>query len=94
MCANKIITCIVSICLLLWIWKGVCEFALLNRKIFHPTSSSLADDDTLNIVSQLMIGKAYPSLVDFDNHLDDLSLDWLNPEINKVVDNASAQVQD
>ena len=42
-------------------------------------SSCLADDETLNIVSQLMIGKAYPSLVDFDNHLDDLSLDWLNP---------------
>ena len=56
--------------------------------------SCLADDETLNIVSQLMIGKAYPSLVDFDNHLDDLSLDWLNPEINRVVDNATAHVQE
>ena len=41
-----------------------------------------------------MIGKAYPCLVDFDNHLDDLSLDWLNPEINKVVDNATVQIQE
>lgn len=54
----------------------------------------LADDEILSIVSQLMMGKAYPSLVDFDNHLDELHLDWLNPEINRVVDNATNQIQE
>lgn len=26
------------------------------------------------------------SLVDFDNHLDDISLDWLNQEVNKQIE--------
>lgn len=26
------------------------------------------------------------SLVDFDNHLDDISLDWLNHEVNKQIE--------
>ncbi|XP_028392226.1 ER membrane protein complex subunit 8-like [Dendronephthya gigantea] len=65
-----------------------------NKWKYNEKDLCLADDETLNIVSQLMIGKAYPSLVDFDNHLDDLSLDWLNPEINKVVDNATVQIQE
>ncbi|XP_046384163.1 ER membrane protein complex subunit 8 [Ischnura elegans] len=28
------------------------------------------------------------SLVDFDNHLDDVSLDWLNPETNEAIEEA------
>jgi hypothetical protein len=74
--------------------KSAKKLLFILKKNFHNISSCLADDETLSIVSQLMIGKAYPSLVDFDNHLDDLSLDWLNPEINKVVDNAASQVQE
>ncbi|KAK3752826.1 hypothetical protein QZH41_016353, partial [Actinostola sp. cb2023] len=43
-------------------------------------------DDTLSLTSDLVEGKAYQSLVDFDNHLDDISLDWLNRDINRLVD--------
>ena len=38
------------------------------------------------IVSSLMTGKTYQSLVDFDNHLDDITLDWLNITTNKMVE--------
>lgn len=37
------------------------------------------------ITSSLLDGRSYESLVDFDNHLDDLRNDWTNPEINKCV---------
>lgn len=65
-----------------------------NKWKLNEKDVCLADDEILSIVSQLMVGKAYPSLVDFDNHLDELQLDWLNPEINRVVDNATNQIQD
>lgn len=37
------------------------------------------------ITSALLEGRNYESLIDFDNHLDDLRNDWTNPEINKSV---------
>ncbi|XP_059849191.1 ER membrane protein complex subunit 8 isoform X3 [Hypanus sabinus] len=37
------------------------------------------------ITACLLDGKSYDSLVDFDNHMDDLRNDWTNPEINKAV---------
>ncbi|CDQ84046.1 ER membrane protein complex subunit 8 [Oncorhynchus mykiss] len=37
------------------------------------------------ITSALLEGRSYESLIDFDNHLDDLRNDWTNPEINKSV---------
>eukprot|EP00062_Callorhinchus_milii_P005121 gi/632944272/ref/XP_007887419.1/ PREDICTED: ER membrane protein complex subunit 8 [Callorhinchus milii] len=37
------------------------------------------------IAACLLESKSYDSLVDFDNHLDDLRNDWTNPEINKAV---------
>ena len=43
-------------------------------------------EDTLSLTSDLVEGKAYQSLVDFDNHLDDIMLDWLNRDINRLVD--------
>ena len=43
-------------------------------------------EETLNLTSELMEGKAYQSLVDFDNHLDDITLDWLNRDINRLID--------
>jgi len=41
---------------------------------------------SLSHVSKLIGLKTYKGLIDFDNHLDDISLDWLNTGINKVVD--------
>ncbi|XP_006641202.1 ER membrane protein complex subunit 8 [Lepisosteus oculatus] len=37
------------------------------------------------ITAALLEGRSYESLVDFDNHLDDLRNDWTNPEINKAI---------
>lgn len=46
----------------------------------------IGGDASLAIVSELITGKTYQSLVDFDNHLDDITLDWLNITINKMVE--------
>uniref|UniRef100_A0A8D0GTN9 ER membrane protein complex subunit 8 n=1 Tax=Sphenodon punctatus TaxID=8508 RepID=A0A8D0GTN9_SPHPU len=37
------------------------------------------------IATSLLDSRSYETLVDFDNHLDDLRHDWTNPEINKAV---------
>jgi hypothetical protein len=40
----------------------------------------------LSTVSALIQAKAYRNLIDFDNHLDDLSLDyWTNPEVSESI---------
>ena len=42
----------------------------------------------LNQISLIFKTQAglHHSLVDFDNHLDDISLDWLNHEVNKQIE--------
>ncbi|KXJ24279.1 ER membrane protein complex subunit 8 [Exaiptasia diaphana] len=55
-------------------------------KLIDKDLSVAGGDDTLNLTSDLIEGKAYQSLVDFDNHLDDMSLDWLNHDINRLAD--------
>lgn len=42
----------------------------------------------LNQISHIFKTQAglHHSLVDFDNHLDDISLDWLNHEVNKQIE--------
>ena len=50
----------------------------------------IGGDSSLALVSELITGKTYQNLVDFDNHLDDVSLDWLNIPINKLVELASS----
>ncbi|NWX49838.1 EMC8 protein, partial [Steatornis caripensis] len=37
------------------------------------------------IAASLLDSKSYETLVDFDNHLDDIRNDWTNPEINRAV---------
>lgn len=49
----------------------------------------IGDEASLALVSELITGKTYQNLVDFDNHLDDITLDWLNIPINKLVELAS-----
>lgn len=36
----------------------------------------------------LLKAEEYRNLVDFDNHLDNISLDWQNLKLNKVIDEA------
>ena len=37
------------------------------------------------MTSELIKRKTYQGLIDFDNHLDDITLDWLNGAINDAV---------
>lgn len=45
----------------------------------------LNPDHTLDVCSNLLERGVYKSLVDFDNHLDDITLDWMNHEINREI---------
>jgi len=43
------------------------------------------DEDLSGSLQSLLELKVYRELVDFDNHLDDISLHWLNHPINKLI---------
>lgn len=43
-------------------------------------------DVTASALMVLLQQKAYNNLVDFDNHLDDISLDWMNVRLNKTIE--------
>ena len=50
----------------------------------------------LNQISLIFKTQAglHHSLVDFDNHLDDISLDWLNHEVNKQIEQLAVTMGD
>lgn len=55
-------------------------------KCREPSTDCFEDwIEAQKITAALLESKSYESLVDFDNHLDDLRNDWTNPEINKSV---------
>jgi len=45
-------------------------------------------EETLALTSNLIGRREYKDLVDFDNHLDDLTQDYLNVQMNMVIDQA------
>ncbi|CAH0546504.1 unnamed protein product [Brassicogethes aeneus] len=47
----------------------------------------LSPDTTLDTCSHLLEQEAYEELVDFDNHLDNVSLDWINIKLNEKIEN-------
>ncbi|KAF0305245.1 ER membrane protein complex subunit 8 [Amphibalanus amphitrite] len=49
-------------------------------------SVALESDSTCVAASCLLQNRAYRLLVDFDNHLDNVSADWRNPELNQEID--------
>jgi len=49
------------------------------------------DDDTLGLTSNMVQRKIYKDLMDFDNHLDDVTQDYLNVEINMEISAAAAE---
>ncbi|XP_043212071.1 ER membrane protein complex subunit 8-like [Amphibalanus amphitrite] len=49
-------------------------------------SVALESDSTCVAASCLLQNRAYRLLVDFDNHLDNVSADWRNPELNHEID--------
>lgn len=49
--------------------------------------SSLVPDSILNATSIMLQERWHEfDLVDFDNHLDDIALDWKNSKLNEAID--------
>jgi len=59
---------------------------LLSNGKFKPLEELTCSDGTSDVMSLLIQQKSFRDLVDFDNHLDDISLDWMNIKINKEID--------
>ncbi|XP_014277160.1 ER membrane protein complex subunit 8 [Halyomorpha halys] len=53
------------------------------------TSNVILEENCLDAVSTLLQKRAFNDLIDFDNHLDDLSKDWRNPELNERIEKAT-----
>ncbi|XP_053556916.1 ER membrane protein complex subunit 8 [Bombina bombina] len=58
-----------------------------NRWKIRPLHEDFWEDwgEAQRISASLMDSRSYETLVDFDNHLDDLRNDWANPDINKSI---------
>merc|ERR1712226_289268 len=54
-----------------------------DGKWAKKNQSELLEAGSLEMASSLLCSKAYREIVDFDNHLDDVALDWQNQEINE-----------
>lgn len=67
-----------------------------NRKyiISNSSFSIHIEAGALDVISQLLQRKVQHDVNDFDNHLDDLTCDWDNPQINKLLDTLTAAAQD
>jgi len=49
------------------------------------------EDGALSTVSALIQAKSYRHLIDFDNHLDDIGLNyWINPKVNEEIEQLSS----
>ena len=44
------------------------------------------DGETLDVVAALLEQRAFQTLVDFDNHLDDVTQHWRNNALNKLIE--------
>ena len=51
------------------------------------------NDQALQSTLKLAQNNMSEILVDFDNHLDDVQLDWTNPQINKELTNGTDLLQ-
>ncbi|XP_057319180.1 ER membrane protein complex subunit 8/9 homolog [Microplitis mediator] len=47
-------------------------------------------DAVIETISILLKEERYQNLIDFDNHLDNISLDWQNNELNKIINKTLA----
>ncbi|GJQ79010.1 hypothetical protein Trydic_g171 [Trypoxylus dichotomus] len=64
----------------------VAQFSDGKYKTVDPSKVSLYPVNTLDLCSSLVSRRNYVDLVDFDNHLDDITLDWKNEFINSEID--------
>lgn len=62
-------------------WKEANQKDLLLNEETHA----------LHVAQRAVKNRLYEQLVDFDNHLDNIQLDWTNTDINKSIDTIAAQ---
>ena len=60
--------------------------------LFLNNFSTLGDEHTpqekvLKQVHKLVLNRAFEKLVDFDNHLDNIEMDWTNPAVGPALEN-------
>jgi len=71
--------------------KISCRKDFWQKSIYLFNRHLVGGDAALVGSCELMRSKTYQTLVDFDNHLDDITLDWLNPHLNKVIELTSTE---
>ena len=54
-----------------------------NISYCYHCSSVGGGHHTLKAIGKQVYSRIYENLVDFDNHLDSVELDWTNPDINR-----------
>ncbi|XP_064394506.1 ER membrane protein complex subunit 8-like isoform X2 [Halichondria panicea] len=57
----------------------------------HLSALKFLDEQTIVNTRKLVQNNMAEILVDFDNHLDDIQLDWTNPKINRALPNGTIQ---
>ena len=62
-------------------------YSFVDQKMKDISCNNRVDQSTYETCIRLMNDKKYNILNDFDNHLDDISLDWRNPDLNKLIPN-------
>jgi len=68
---------------ILRMWKHI------EGKWKHIDAKGCVDSSALADASALLQSQAYRTLVDFDNHLDNITLDWKNTEISDILKQTS-----
>lgn len=59
----------------------ITKIFLIPYSIFYERAAAATD-----ALYSLLEREQYRNLVDFDNHLDNITLDWQNHKLNKVID--------
>jgi hypothetical protein len=54
--------------------------------LFYYSINYEGGSSLLEAMYDLMRREEYRNLVDFDNHLDNISLDWQNLKLNEIID--------
>lgn len=78
-----------TVCVASFLFTLLESHLFFAERLISPISphSDYCEDwpEAQRISASLLDSRSYETLVDFDNHLDDIRNDWTNPEINKAV---------
>jgi hypothetical protein len=61
----------------------------MDGKWLTPEEEVRVEESSLETTSALLQKGSFEDVVDFDNHLDDLKKDFLNVELNMMIDQCS-----